>query len=118
MRHFIASSTNWYDKLPTTEKSVSIDVNINGSEDTEDSSYNEDYVMGRMIILTSFPAIFVFGTIGNLLSIIVMQRGSLKHSSTCFYVAMLAVADTCKFKRIFHFCLPYPPRIRKFLYMF
>ena len=97
MRHFIASSTNWYDKLPTTEESVSINVNINGSEDTEDSSYNEDYVMGRMIILTSFPAIFVFGTIGNLLSFIVMQRGSLKHSSTCFYMAMLAVADTCKF---------------------
>ena len=92
--NFTASSTNSYDKLPTTEESVAIDVNINGSED---SSYNDDYVMGKIVILTTFPNIFVFGTIGNLLSFIVMQRGSLKHSSTCFYRAILAIADTCKF---------------------
>ena len=100
MRHYTnfgASSTSWYDKLPTTEESVSIDVKINGSEDTEDSSYNEDYLIGKIVILTTFPVIFVLGTIGNLLTFIVMQRGSLKHSSTCFYMAMLAVADTCKF---------------------
>ena len=87
MRHyadFTASSTNLYDKLPTTEESVSIDVNINGSEDTEDSSYNEDIVVAKMVILTTFPLIFVIGTIGNSLTFIVMQRGSLKHSSTCF----------------------------------
>ena len=95
--NFTASSTNPYDKLPTTEESISIDMYLNGSEDTENNWYNEDYVMGKMIILTTFPVILLFGTIGNLLSFIVMQRGSLKHSSTCFYMAMLAVADTCKF---------------------
>ena len=100
MRHytnFVASSTSWYDKLSTTQESVSIDVKINGSEDTEDSSYNEDYLIGKIVILTTFPVIFVLGTIGNLLTFIMMQRGSLKQSSTCFYMAMLAVADTCKF---------------------
>ena len=94
---FTASSTNQHDKLSTTEESVSIGVNINGSEDTETSSYNEDIVVAKMVNLTTFPVIFVIGTIGNALTFIVMQRGSLKHSSTCFYMAMLAVADTCKF---------------------
>ena len=100
MRHytnFVASSTSWYDKLPTTDESVSINANLNASEDMEDSSYNEDFLIGKLVILTTFPVIFVLGTIGNLLTFIVMQRGSLKHSSTCFYMVMLAVADTCKF---------------------
>ena len=52
--------------------------------------------ISRLLVITSFPVIIVFGTFGNVLTFIVMQRGSLKHSSTCFYMAMLAVADTCK----------------------
>ena len=31
--------------------------------------------------------------IGNLLTFITMQRGSLKSMSTCFYMAILGVAD-------------------------
>ena len=49
--------------------------------------------MARIIITSS---IIGFGTIGNLLIFIVMQRGSLKHSSTCFYMAILALVDTGK----------------------
>ena len=50
----------------------------------------------RMIIITTFPVILVIGTIGNLLTFFIMQKGSLKHSSTCFYMAILALADTGK----------------------
>ena len=53
--------------------------------------------ISRLLVITSFPAIIAVGTFGNLLTFIVMQRGSLKHSSTCFYMAMLALADTCKY---------------------
>ena len=75
------------------------EVNLNSSADAdaEDYLYDEDYETAKIVILSTFPVIFVIGTIGNLLTFIVMQRGSLKHSSTCFYMAMLAVADTCKY---------------------
>ena len=72
------------------------EVNLNSSIDTEDDWYNEEWEMAKIVILSTCPLIFVSGTIGNILTFIVMQRGSLKHSSTCFYMAMLAVADTCK----------------------
>ena len=49
-----------------------------------------------MLIMVSFPIIIVLGTIGNLLTFVVMRRGSLKRSSTCFYMAILALADTGK----------------------
>ena len=56
----------------TTVESISIDTYINGSDSTETSSYNKDYVIGKIVVLTTFPAILLFGTIGNLLSFIVM----------------------------------------------
>ena len=33
---------------------------------------------------------------GNLLTFYVMRSGSLKHVSSCFYMAILALADTGK----------------------
>ena len=50
----------------------------------------------KILTALTFPAIILFGTIGNLLTFYVMLRGSLKQSSTCFYMAMLALADTGK----------------------
>ena len=40
------------------------------------------------------PPIIVLGTLGNVLAFIVMRRGSMRHVSTCFYMAILALADT------------------------
>ena len=51
---------------------------------------DEDVRIAYLIVL---PALFIFGTIGNLLTFVVMQRGSLKDSSTCFYMAILSFAD-------------------------
>ena len=47
--------------------------------------------------ITILPTLLIVGTIGNLLTFIVMQRGSLKHSSTCFYMLILAISDSCKY---------------------
>ena len=74
-------------------------VNLNSSAVAEDDWYDKEWRMAKIVILSTFPVILVIGTIGNVLTFIVMQRGSLKHSSTCFYMAMLAVADTCKYSR-------------------
>ena len=48
----------------------------------------------KMIWFISHPILILFGTFGNLLVFIVMRRGSLKNVSTCFYMSILALADT------------------------
>ena len=58
---------------------------------TEEEDYNKEIV--RQIQVVGRPPIIVLGTIGNLLTFFTMQRGSLKEQSTCFYVAILALAD-------------------------
>ena len=58
---------------------------------TEEEDYNEEIV--RLIQVVGRPPIIVLGTIGNLLTFFTMQRGSLKEQSTCFYMAILALAD-------------------------
>ena len=91
---FTSSQINNHDAEST---SVSLGINFNRSADTEGPLYTKNMEKAKIIVLTTFPVILVAGTIGNLLTFIVMQRGSLRHSSTCFYMAMLAVADTCKY---------------------
>ena len=44
----------------------------------------------------AFIALPVVGGFRNILTFIVMQRGSLKEVSTCFYMSKLALADTGK----------------------
>ena len=48
----------------------------------------------RIIFLVVNAVYIVFGTFGNVLIFIVMRRGSLKDMSTCFYMSILALADT------------------------
>ena len=61
----------------------------------EETDKSEEIV--RMIQLIGRPPIIVLGTFGNLLTFITMQRGSLKEQSTCFYMAILGLADTGRF---------------------
>ena len=61
---------------------------------TDDVDPQEEIV--RMIQVIGRPPIIALGTIGNLLTFFTMQRGSLKHMSTCFYMAILGLADTGK----------------------
>ena len=42
------------------------------------------------------------GTAGNIMAFFVMQRGSLRKVSTCFYMSALALVDTGK-SFVFHF---------------
>ena len=44
-----------------------------------------------------------FVLIGNLISFVVMRKGSMKDVSTCFYMSLLALADTGKIST----CLPF-----------
>ena len=55
---------------------------------------NTEEDFARMIVITMFPIIAILGTIGNVLSFIEMRQGYLLHSSTGFYMSILALADT------------------------
>ena len=74
---------------------------------TQNKDFTDDpeYKLGRMVVITTFPPIIIFGTIGNVLTFFVMQQGSLKDSSTCFYMSVLALADTGKCKFTIYCCL-------------
>ena len=87
--------------------SFTIKYGENISEEFSYSTINDytdhsDYEMGRLITVILFPVIVVLGTIGNLLTFIVMRRGSLKHSSTSFYMAVLALSDSSKYFTLFN----------------
>ena len=95
-------------ELSTTGNATNIssnEIEWNFSEKTK-----EEQII-RIIFIVTYLIIFTVGTIGNVLTFIVMQRGSLKHSSTCFCMAMLAVADSCKFYTFILPCIAIVPSI-------
>ena len=65
---------------------------------TETPVYNENKEVARVIEVFIRPILFIFGTYGNAVSFYIMRRGSLKKVSTCFYMAILAIADTRKYE--------------------
>ena len=64
------------------------------TEDPITSDENNLAEIGRLMQMYGRPPIIVLGTIGNVLAFIVMRRGQMRHVSTCFYMAILALADT------------------------
>jgi hypothetical protein len=46
------------------------------------------------IEIITLPILIVFGSIFNIMTFIVMRRRRMRVSSTCFYMAALAVTDT------------------------
>ena len=53
-----------------------------------------EYRVSQVLGLYVFPVIIGLGTLGNVLSFLVLIRKSMRSSSTCFYMIFLAVADT------------------------
>ena len=80
-------------KTFTESTNINWTISTNLSELLE-QEIDEDEEIVRLIQVIGRPPIIVLGTIGNLLTFFTMQRGSLKHLSTCFYMAILALADT------------------------
>ena len=73
----------------TTDTSEILGTNLN------DSNTQVHLVkIKNLIWFVAYPIFIIFGTFGNLLVFVVMRRGSLKHVSTCFYMSILALADT------------------------
>ena len=52
--------------------------------------------IARLIQIIFRPILIILGTIGNCLTIYIMRKTSLKHLSSCFYMVVLALADSSK----------------------
>ena len=50
----------------------------------------------RLIHVIVRPILITGGTVGNVLTLYITRRTSLKNVSTCFYMFLLALADTSK----------------------
>ena len=53
--------------------------------------------IARVIQILFRPILIIIGTTGNSLSFYIMRKTSLKDVSSCFYMAILALADTSKY---------------------
>ena len=77
---------------------------------------SRDREIARILDLVIRPVLIVFETIGNGLSFYIMRQGSLKKMSTCFYLSILALADTSKCL-VFCFCLISPELLERSLHI-
>ena len=77
-------------------------VYLNSTETAMDLTEVEEMIkwtdaeIARLIQIIVRPILIVIGTVGNVLTFYVMTTTSLKELSSCFFMAALAVADTCK----------------------
>ena len=75
---------------------------LNSSNTSTESNFVEETFkwtnaeMARLIQIIFRPILIIVGTIGNGLTIYIMRRTSLKYLSSCFYMVLLALADTSK----------------------
>ena len=76
--------------------STAISSYLNESNSINASETNGEQEIARIFHVTGRPILVLFGTVGNLLAFYVMQRSSLNKVSTCFYMSILALADTGK----------------------
>ena len=68
--------------------------NITIPPDESNGTTGYVYTTADLILIVSHIIIITFGSIGNILTFIIMRRGSMKYVSTCFYMSILALADT------------------------
>ena len=82
----VTEITGYFNLSETTGDSIVVVKALNWT--------NEE--IARLIQIIVRPMLIVVGTVGNCLSFYIMRRNSLKQFSSCFYMAVLALADTCK----------------------
>ena len=90
------------------------EINITETDDSTESTTWDNKEIARIIHVIVRPILVVFGTIGNTLSFYIMRRSSLKHLSTCFYMSILALADTGEWFSISVYSPVYDPIEIKF----
>ena len=76
---------------------------FNSSNTATESSISEETStwtnaeIARLIQVIMRPTLIILGTVGNCLTLYIMGRTSLKDVSSCFYMTVLALADTSEY---------------------
>ena len=78
--------------LPFLSATQSENITLISDESQETS--DDRFQAWHIIYLVTYAIIIIFGSIGNVLTFIVMRKGSMKDVSTCLYMSILALADT------------------------
>ena len=88
---------NLYDSTPDFTGYFNSSQMTELSSDVKETSnlFNEEIT--RLIQLIMRPILIIVASIGNSLTFYIMRRTSLKDVSSCFYMSILALADTCKY---------------------
>ena len=89
---------------PIVTENLTTNGDVSNATESEQQPSAEEEI-ARILNLVIRPVLILFGTFGNGLSFYIMRQGSLKKMSTCFYLSVLALADTSK---CFVFCSPSP----------
>ena len=113
----VLNTTSLYLVQNSTENEDNL-INITQENELNSNSGSERAAeIKRLIYVSIFPFLIIFGSIGNSLTFIVMRRGSMKHVSTCFYMAILALADIGKMYSYFRWAkyAKYPYLSRNYL---
>ena len=79
--------------IKRTMDGVNNTANISVRSEAHSTMFPEEWERARSIFLPGISVILPLGTIGNILNLIIMNRGTLKKISTCFYMLLLALAD-------------------------
>ena len=70
---------------------------LNSSEIPAKDTYKwTNAEIARLIQIVVRPILLIIGTTGNGLTVYIMMMTTLKKISSCFYMFLLALADTCK----------------------
>ena len=68
--------------------------NATSTYEGSNGSSEEKFNTWDVVYLVAYAVIIIFGSNGNILTFIVMLRGSMKDVSTYFYMSILTIADT------------------------
>ena len=72
------------------------DVNTTSMSALKSSKWTSAEI-ARLIQVIIRPILIIIGTTGNFVTFYIMRRSSLKNVSSCFYMSILALADSSKF---------------------
>ena len=87
--NFNYSTTDSTEFFPSTETTTQLPIN-------KDTFTWTNAEINRLIQIIVRPILLVIGSTGNGLTFYIMRRTSLKDVSSCFYMCLLALADTSK----------------------
>ena len=94
--------TEGYGRITFNYFGTNVEEFLNSSNTTaEPTSKGESFKwtnaeIERLIQIIFRPILVIIGTIGNGLAVYIMRRTSLKNLSSCFYMVVLALADSSK----------------------